>query len=257
MRSGASDPPPRQHDPGGFGVPWSPLAALWVYLLQISLVTVIGVVLGQLVLADILSRSVQRALILPASSLSAAAMTLLVVARRHPGETWRLRGPKRPSWRDAIAGVGYGIGAYLAIGLLLGSALQYIVTSRGGELPEYQQNFRAFAQDPSLAPIFVFSAVALAPIGEELWFRGMLFQSLRARLGAWPGIGLSALAFGFVHLDPTVSFGGNLLVFTVIFAVGMAMAWMFERTGTLVVPIVAHCTFNAISAVLLLADIAA
>jgi membrane protease YdiL (CAAX protease family) len=136
-----------------------------------------------------------------------------------------------------------------------GYLLQVAVTAGGGEMPTVQQAFRDFASDPVAAPIFVVGAVLLAPLGEELLFRGMLFQSVRARLGTWPGVGISAIAFALVHVGPTASAAGNVLTFTTIFALGMFLAWMFHRTGSIVVPILAHCTFNAISATLLVATV--
>ena len=103
-------------------MPWSPLTALWVFFLQLSVVTLLGVVLAQMVVADVLSETGQSVLMLPASSIAAAGMTLLVVARRYPGQTWRLRGPAQPALRDAAVGLAYGIGSYIAVGFLLGSA---------------------------------------------------------------------------------------------------------------------------------------
>ena len=241
----------------GFPVPWSPWAVLWVFVLQLSVVTLFGILLAQLVMSGVVNESDQAVLLLPASSLAAAAMTVLVVARRHPGHTWRLRGPRGLAPRQVAVGIGYGIVCYLLVGFVLASALQALVTAGGGEIPDIQQSFRDFAADPNSAPVFVFGAVLLAPIGEELMWRGMLFQSLRSRLGTWPGVGLSAVAFGLIHLDPTATTGANLLVFVLIFPLGMLFAWMFHREGSIVVPISAHCTFNAISAALLIMSIGA
>ena len=236
-------------------MPWSPAAALWVFLLQLAAVTLFSAGLGEAVTGGALSESIARVLVLPISSVAAALMTLLVVARRHPGHTWRLRGPRTPRMHAVWKGIGYGIGAYLLVNVAFGYLLQAAVTAGGGEMPVVQQVFREFASDRVAAPIFVVGAILFAPIGEELLFRGMLFQSVRARLGTWPGIGLSAVAFGLVHVGPTTSTGGNLVVFTTIFALGMVLAWMFHRSGSIVVPIVAHCTFNAISAALLVATV--
>lgn len=236
-----------------FPVPWSPWTAVAVFALQFLAVTFLGVLLASAVASGAVGETIQRVVLLPASSIAAAGFTLLVVSRRFPGQTWRLRGPQRPAWRAVGTGLVWGLGSYLAVGLGLGSLLQALATAGGGELPEIQTTFRDFAADPAVAPVFLFGAIVLAPIGEELLFRGMLFQALRSRFGVWPGIGVSAIAFALVHWDPTTTLGGNLLVVTTIFALGMLLAWMFHRTGSLVVPVAAHCIFNAISAVLLVA----
>lgn len=236
-----------------FPVPWSPWTAVAVFALQFFAVTVLGVLLAAVVGSGAVGETFQRAALVLASSLAAAGFTLFVVYRRFPGETWRLRGPQRPTWRAVLTGLGYGLGSYFVVGFGLASLLQALATAGGAELPEVQTTFREFAADPAIVPFFLFGAIVLAPIGEELLFRGMLFQALRSRVGVWPGIGLSAIAFAVVHWDPTTTLGGNLLVVTTIFALGMLLAWMFHRTGTLVVPVVAHAIFNAISAVLLVA----
>ncbi|HRI16377.1 MAG TPA: CPBP family intramembrane metalloprotease [Verrucomicrobiota bacterium] len=81
-------------------------------------------------------------------------------------------------------------------------------------------------------------AVVLAPIVEELLFRGLLFPLFRD-LGwsrvAWWG---TALAFGFIHL--------NAAAFVPLSAFGLFLAWLYARTGNLLAPITAHLLFNLI-----------
>lgn len=237
-------------DTTAFPTPWTPVLALWVFFLQLGVVILAGGLLGTV--ASGLRPIAQSAALLLASSISGFALTLFVVWRRHPHDVWRLRGPRVPAWRDLGVGIAFGVVIYLTLGAGLGWLLTALVTAGGGELPEVQQNFRELASDTTLAPVFLVGAILLAPIAEELLYRGLLFQSLRSRLGAWPGIGLSAIVFGLTHLDPTVTLGGNLLVFTTIFALGMALAWSFDKTGKLAIPILAHVIFNLVNATLLI-----
>ena len=78
-------------------------------------------------------------------------------------------------------------------------------------------------------------AVLLAPIVEELVFRGVLLRALAARWGLWRGVIVSALAFGLLHLD---SLGAV--------AFGVVMSLLYMRTGTLLVPIACHAVYNGI-----------
>lgn len=102
--------------------------------------------------------------------------------------------------------------------------------------------------DAFSAPWLVFglavSAVAVAPLAEELFYRGFLFTLFR-RLGFWPAAALSSLLFGAAHGAPT-------LVLPLAVA-GFAFALAFETTKSLVAPTVAHATFNlaALAAALL------
>ena len=239
-------------EPAHFEVPWSPLTALWVFLLQLAAVILMGGVLGQVVAGGVLSESLARVLLLPATSLATAVFTLLVVSARHSGQTWRLRGPVRPRWIDVGRGIGYGILAYLAVPVALGWLLATVVSLSGGEMPIIQPTFREFAANPVAAPVFLVSVVLFAPVGEELLFRGMLFQALRDRIGAWPGILLSAAAFAVVHVSASATTSANVIVAVTVFTLGAIFAWIFHRSGSLLVVIVAHCLFNATSAVLLI-----
>lgn len=91
----------------------------------------------------------------------------------------------------------------------------------------------------------------LAPVAEELLFRGILFPGLRARFGLAAGIAGSALAFGLVHYLP----GDPVeVVITVAAATGMGvgLAFQYERRGNLVAPLAAHVAFNALGLLILL-----
>ncbi|CAN5542826.1 hypothetical protein BH24ACT15_BH24ACT15_01490 [soil metagenome] len=154
----------------------------------------------------------------------------------------RALGIKRPQWRDVWRGVAYGIAAFVAVQIGLGAALSTVITWLGGEVPEIQQEVQDAVLGSGSAPLLVvFGVAVLAPLGEELLFRGLLYQGLAKRLPGWPAVGLSGLAFGLTHLEP--------FVIVLTFPLGMALAWMFRRHGTLVVPAVAHAMFNLIGVI--------
>lgn len=83
-----------------------------------------------------------------------------------------------------------------------------------------------------------------APFSEELFFRGFVFSGL-LRWGFWPAAAASALLFALVHFDP-----GSLLPF---FSIGLLMAWLYWRRGSLWDAIVFHFLFNALSFSILVA----
>jgi len=80
-------------------------------------------------------------------------------------------------------------------------------------------------------------AVVIAPVAEEFIFRGVLFPFMK-QLGfpksAW--LGVSAL-FALIHLDAGT--------FVPLFALALALTWLYEFTGNLLAPIFAHSLFNA------------
>src|SRR5262249_51612492 len=84
------------------------------------------------------------------------------------------------------------------------------------------------------------SAVVWAPIVEELIFRGLLYGTLRTRLGVWPAAVGSALIFSLPH---GYAAAGSLSVFMS----GMLWAWAYERTRSLWPGMLAHSANNLMS----------
>ena len=90
---------------------------------------------------------------------------------------------------------------------------------------------------PSRAFLTGLDYVAWAPLMEELAFRGILFFSLRRRLGAVPAALLSATVFGLMHFY-------GLPGFLMTFWSGLVWALAFERARSLLPGIAAHSVYN-------------
>jgi uncharacterized protein len=107
-------------------------------------------------------------------------------------------------------------------------------------------------QQFDLAPLFAGAAwaraamlaltVLLAPLCEEVAFRGYLQSALRLRMSDGAAVALGALLFAALHLNP-VAFPGLLLL-------GALFGWLAARTGSIWPPVIAHATNNAISSLL-------
>jgi membrane protease YdiL (CAAX protease family) len=80
------------------------------------------------------------------------------------------------------------------------------------------------------------AAVLLAPVAEELLFRGVLYPSFKRSVGKRWALWGSALLFAAAHF--------NLMTFLPLTLLGLMLAWLYERTGNLLAPIVAHSAFN-------------
>lgn len=83
--------------------------------------------------------------------------------------------------------------------------------------------------------VFVF----IAAVGEELFFRGALQRMLRARFAPWGSVLASAALFAGFHFD--------LIHAPFLVVAGLALAWMYERSGRLWVPLGAHVLHNGIT----------
>lgn len=98
--------------------------------------------------------------------------------------------------------------------------------------------FTAIDSIPIKLMFAIVGAVA-APIGEEVFFRGLLYNSLKRRLNVPAAIVLSGLMFALVHIGPLAIF--------LIFPMGMFLAYIYEKTKSLWVTICIHATHNGLS----------
>lgn len=76
----------------------------------------------------------------------------------------------------------------------------------------------------------------LAPAAEELIFRGLVFRRMKDFMNPWAAIILSALLFGIYH--------GNMIQFLYASLMGILLAVIYHRTGTLWTSILAHVVAN-------------
>lgn len=84
--------------------------------------------------------------------------------------------------------------------------------------------------------VLLLSVGVLAPIAEELTFRGLVFRRLKDWMPASISIVVSALAFGIYH--------GNVVQFLYATLFGILLAFIYHRTGTLWTCVVAHMVSN-------------
>ena len=89
---------------------------------------------------------------------------------------------------------------------------------------------------------YVFLAVVAAPLWEEIAFRGFLQPLFRSYLGAPTAIGVTAVVFALVH-EPSSNF---FMVPIMIFPVGLALSYAYERTQRLSTCIMLHMLFNGL-----------
>lgn len=146
-----------------------------------------------------------------------------------------------PSWSggDAAAvvraGLGWGVLAW--VGSAAVSVVVVLVLEELGIGADPQAAEQALMViDPWLA---VLAIVIVAPIAEELFFRGVVFNAWLREGGARFAYLGSAALFAVIHL--------SLAAAVPIFLLGLALAWIYRRTGSLLAPIAMHTVVNGIS----------
>jgi hypothetical protein len=90
----------------------------------------------------------------------------------------------------------------------------------------------------------IITACIIAPITEELIFRGMMYPLFKKSIGVLWGCVISSLIFSFIHY--------NILTFSVLFVFSCCLTYIYERSNSIIVPIVSHSIFNGIMIILIL-----
>jgi membrane protease YdiL (CAAX protease family) len=88
---------------------------------------------------------------------------------------------------------------------------------------------------------FVVAALVIMPIAQEVFFRGILYGGLRSSVGVRAAMVATTLFYACASLEPREM--------PTAVAVGLAMAWLRERSGTVLAPILAQLAFGAVDGV--------
>jgi len=140
---------------------------------------------------------------------------------------------KWPSWGQ----LGFGLGV-LAVTLFLSGIAAGLT---GQETPDFIGDTFSSAREAGLLPLLVFSFVFLAPLQEELLFRGFLYRGFAQALGAGPAIALLSALWAIIHLQYQWFF------IVEIFALGLAFGWLRAKTGSLLLTLILHATVNGMA----------
>jgi membrane protease YdiL (CAAX protease family) len=97
---------------------------------------------------------------------------------------------------------------------------------------------------PVAIALLVIFAVLLAPIVEEIIFRGGIYRFLKSQTTLLPAQAISAAFFAIMHW--------NLMSFIPLVVVGILLARVYERSGNIWVPMCFHACFNGFSLIMLL-----
>lgn len=136
-------------------------------------------------------------------------------------------------WVDAPAGVVVGLATQLLVLPALYLPFRSLIDD---DLSGPARDLLGGAGGVGLAVIGV-SVVAVAPVVEELFFRGLLLRSVQVRWGTTTAVAGSSLFFGATHFQP--------LQFPALATAGAVFAFAAVRTGRLGTAITVHAAFNA------------
>jgi membrane protease YdiL (CAAX protease family) len=143
--------------------------------------------------------------------------------------------PERGLWRSI------GLGMVLAIPAWIGAQVLALIGTRLLELiGQRPEEGVAEAAIGLVDPIvLVIALVVVAPLAEELFFRGIVYNAWLREFGMRRAIIGSAALFALIH--------ASIFLILPIFGLGIALAVLYQRTGSLPASMAMHATFNGIT----------
>lgn len=130
-----------------------------------------------------------------------------------------------------------GIGLLVGVGVLVVSALIQASMRAIGVQQTQLASLECVREFPTAGFLgVVFVGGILAPVAEELYFRGFVFRTYLRTRGPLVAYGVTPLLFGVLHL--------NLPALLPIVALAMIFAWVYQRTRSIVPSIVGHAVNN-------------
>ncbi|HKY54292.1 MAG TPA: CPBP family intramembrane glutamic endopeptidase [Anaerolineales bacterium] len=222
MDQGFMQPVP-EPEPRVYSIPWS-VTDTWIGVLLLSLLNV-----GLLIFAlgDSRTEVVQSAALI---FIQLAYLLPLLVVFAWRRVHWKHLGFGQFDWNTLGLGCGLLIASYIII------IFHNLILMALGIDTQGEAIFRFF--DALESPWwFFFVGAVLAPIVEEVFFRGFVFQGFRQRYGWVNAMILSSVIFAAAHLD--------LVAFLPTFILGCLLAYMYQRTNSVWPGVILHFLINA------------
>lgn len=164
-------------------------------------------------------------------------LSLLILVLRRYGKKWQDFGIKKFNWFKGILSI---IGVY--IGFSLGIVVIFVlVTVLFPSINTKQAQDTAFEFGHSNVALIVsfIASVVIAPIVEEIQFRGFILPAFEKSFGQFFGLILTSLTFAALHLQV------NVVIYTFVLAIILGL--MYRRLGSIVPGIIVHTINNLLA----------
>jgi membrane protease YdiL (CAAX protease family) len=147
-------------------------------------------------------------------------------------------GLRRTRFWPAVGWVGLGVLAFVIFVTIYGA----IVRPDAEQSVTQDLGLREGMATLVLGGILV---VVVAPVAEELFFRGFFYRSLRSSLDVWSAAAITGVVFGLIHIDPTSV--DTIQLVPVLGFLGVVLCVVYERTGSLYPVIAMHSLNNVLA----------
>jgi membrane protease YdiL (CAAX protease family) len=228
--------------PGGNIVGWGIGDFVWIYFVGI-VASVVGAAVGFAITGDTANHVGAVTTALETLAQFGTWFGCVGLVARRKGRSARLDFGLTLQTRDWWAPFA-GIGLFL-IGTVIIAPLVHMANANQQVVQDLDK-----ASGAKLA-VFAVVAALIAPICEELLFRGLLLRALRRRMSPEGAVVVQALAFALAHpmLSPTL---GDFAVVPALFMLGAVSGIVAVRRGDLSASIMMHIGFNLVTTLLAL-----
>lgn len=208
--------------------------ALWIGL---SILLILPVIVPSILFWPIAAEPDPVYLVLTSALPSVAMGIASVFVSKRQGN-----GPVRDfGLRADLRAVGIGVAAGVGM-LFVASIIAAAMTATGTDIPVAADEVFQSISDNSVATVlFIVAVVVIAPVSEELAYRGIWFGALERRFSARWAMLISSAIFAAMHFEPQR--------FVILLALGLALGELRLRTSSLTSCIAAHATVNSVAAV--------
>ena len=143
------------------------------------------------------------------------------------------------------------VGLYVLLGLVIYWTSNLVMSELTFRImPDFYNvndaGIAAMSQEAFL--LMAIGTVLLVPVAEESLFRGLLFRGIYGK-SRWAAYAVSALCFCLPHVSVYIgSYDLSLLAMCFIqyLPAGLMLAWSYEKSNTILTPIIIHTIINAI-----------
>jgi len=136
----------------------------------------------------------------------------------------------------------------IRVTMVVGNLVSQWIWRQDFQMPQHEA-LKEIAGHPavSLQILLVVLAVVVAPLTEEMIFRGLFQTMIRSYLGRpWLAIVVTSVLFAMVH--------GDLAHWPALFILALGLGYAYERSGSLFRPIFMHAMFNGLAVISTLAS---
>lgn len=198
----------------------------WIGLIMLLLILATFLTIS--IALDLVNSSLSSLLLIIPQLLMIIPIAIIFLWRK---VDWKELGFTKFKWEDLALGCGFLLFVYFF------SIINNLVMTMLGVVTQAETIFDVLKEIDSLG-MFVLASIVVAPIFEEIFFRGFLFKGFRQKYGWKIALIVSSLIFSLFH--------GQVATLIPTFLLGSLFAYIYQRTESIFPSIIMHFMVNSV-----------